>query len=1315
MGRTPNQRQTEAATTARPSSNQQARSPKASQNPRGFRPQGKERLDSAGFIGLWLTQWLTAINDNAFRWLVVGIAKDWVEPAQHSLVLIVGLGLFVVPYLLFACHAGYLADRFTKRNVVLAGKFVECLVLLLGIVAIYLENLPLLFSVVALMGTQSALFAPAKMGLLPEMMSADRISAANGWFGLSTVTATIVGMGLGGWLADATHPHGSQHTWLIAVALLGSALLGTATACLVPRYSAANPRRRFPWMAHRETLKDLQTLASRMPLFMVAMGIVFFWSIAAIAQFNIDQFASEAGTYYESERTPLLLSLVLGVGIGSVLAGLLSAGRIELGMIPPSLAVLAICSMLLVGLDRPFFHIALPTWELGPLSVPWNGDLFWAMFLLLGMGIAAGVFDVPLAAYLQHRSAAHERGAVLSAANFCIFSGVLLSSLLMLGLRAPFHDGARRRVFEPLESVSPMVQHDLELDAERFASARRSTSRDASDAVSIETWMQVHPLSAPETQRFAHLLWAEVQARRELGETVIAVEYYDRYSAEDQRRIAKRVLLESGKLPFVSSRHIFLFLGIATLLVSALTFRWLPQATVRFLLGGTLRFTGCFRIPSSSGLPDGKVVVIVMNRCSRLGRLLLHMTAGRPLTEVRFEESGRERESVWDRWWGVLRIGSGPAARQEGMSKARRTLLHGGTLVIMPSHSLRQGEEMYPDDAIRITDGIKVDWVPVFVTESRRLSPTSSLWATLWAARKDPPVLSIGTPRPLEQREPGELRRWVEALGNRNMTTSVAAAKKPRMMPPAAFVHRCREKGTRTKIADTTGASLTGKEALLRTLILRRLLRRHVLQDQDRFVGVLLPPSVPAIVVNMALSIDRRVAVNLNYTSSPETLNACLKLCGIRCVLTSRKVMDKLNLKLDAQIIYLEDLREKVTLGDKVASFWNSTVRSAHSLVNSLGLNQIKPQDELTVIFTSGSTGVPKGVVLTMDNVASNVEAIRDVVKLDERDVLIGVLPLFHSFGYTVTMWGTMNLALSAVYHYSPLDAKQVGKMCKENKGTVLLATPTFLRNYLKRCKPEEFETLEIVVAGAEKLPQDLVEEFDAKFGVRPVEGYGTTELSPLVSVNVPATRDPNDGRVLRKEGTVGQPVPEVRVQVRDLDTQAILGPNQPGMLWVSGPNVMSGYLHRKDLTDEVLVDGWYRTGDVAMIDQDNFIHITGRVSRFSKIGGEMVPHIQVEEELTRIVDETLRTRGQADQGEGYPVTVTSVPDERKGERLIVLYTPLGVTVDEMRSGLQAAGLPPLYIPGADSFFEVEKVPVLGTGKLDLKAIQDLAKEKAGT
>src|SRR5207249_1088478 len=394
----------------------------------------------------------------------------------------------------------------------------------------------------------------------------------------------------------------------------------------------------------------------------------------------------------------------------------------------------------------------------------------------------------------------------------------------------------------------------------------------------------------------------------------------------------------------------------------------------------------------------------------------------------------------------------------------------------------------------------------------------------------------------------------------------------------------------RAKVADSTGAELTGGQTLLRALILRRLLRRALAAD-EKFVGLLMPPSVAGFLANMALALDRRVSANLNYTVSSDVMNACIQQAGIKHVVTSRAFLNKMNFQLNAEIIYLEDLKDKPTAADKAISYLQSYLLPAAMLETQLGLKRVHSDDLLTVIFTSGSTGAPKGVMLTYANIGSNVAAIDQVVHLRPTDVLVGILPFFHSFGYTVTLWGVASLNIQGAYHYNPLDARQIGKLIARQKGTLLLTTPTFLRTYLRRCEPDDLKTLDVIVCGAEKLPKDLADEFEKKFGVRPIEGYGTTELSPLASVNIPPSRSIDNFQPDRKEGSVGRTVPGVTAKVTDLETGKVLSAGQPGMLWISGPNVMKGYLNQPEKTAELVKDGWYQTGDVAFIDQDGFIH----------------------------------------------------------------------------------------------------------------------------
>jgi acyl-[acyl-carrier-protein]-phospholipid O-acyltransferase/long-chain-fatty-acid--[acyl-carrier-protein] ligase len=364
-----------------------------------------------------------------------------------------------------------------------------------------------------------------------------------------------------------------------------------------------------------------------------------------------------------------------------------------------------------------------------------------------------------------------------------------------------------------------------------------------------------------------------------------------------------------------------------------------------------------------------------------------------------------------------------------------------------------------------------------------------------------------------------------------------------------------------------------------------------------------------------------------------------------------------------------------------------------------LGLGRHRLDDVATIIFSSGSTGEPKGIPLTYRNVSSNCAAAADHLGLMRSDRLLGALPFFHSFGYTVILWLPLQVGASAVLFPDPRAAKEVGELCRTHRCTGLLSTATFLRFYLRRCEPDDLRTLRIIICGAEKLPPALAKEFEEKFGVLPTEGYGCTELSPVVAANVADVEINKIRQIRNKLGTVGHPIPGVALRVVDPDSSEPLPPGSEGMIQVKGPNLMPGYLNRPDLTAQVIRDGWYTTGDMGRIDEDGFLTITGRLSRFAKVGGEMVPLEKLEDDMHAVLGTNDRI-----------LAVTSLPDERKGERLVVLHLPgFPMAKREMGQRLAERGLPNLWIPGERDYFEIKELPLLGTGKLDLRRVKDLA------
>ncbi len=1163
-------------------------------------PVQRERLLSLTFIGLLATQFLGATNDNILRWLVIGLGKHYVERDQFSTVLAVGSGCLVFPYLLLAAPAGFLADRFSKRQVIIKCKLAEIAIMVLAVGAILVGNIYLMFGVVALIGSQAALFGPSKFGSIPEMLTANKISSANGVIGLTTVIATVVGTVVGNWLSleSVTGPLGKERWWISALVLVGVATAGWVASLLIMPLQAANPRRVFPWNIARQTVRDLKSLGHDRALLRVAFGIMFFWTLAMLAHLNIDQFAQEGAAdilaFRQTQVTPLLGALVVGAGLGSVLAGVWSGGKVELGILPLGAGGLALFSFLLYSVEGVLIDPA------GAYTLSYIA----ACAFLVMLGVSAGLFDVPLAAYMQHRSPTEHRGAILAASNFLTFGGMLVAS--------------------------------------------------------AGYWLLRRPVD---------------------GEALF------------------------------TSRQIFLMCGLATVPVFIYIVTEIPQATIKFLAWLLTHSIYKIRVYQRENIPEQGGAILVPNHISWLDGLLLLTTSSRQVRML----IGSDIITTWRahglaKIMGAIPIKPSPKAARGAIETAREALRAGDLVCIFPEGGIsRSGQlQRFKSGVLEIQRGTDAPIIPVYLDE---------LWGSIFSFRggkffwkwptAHPRQVSIWFGKPIaEPKDIYEVRQAVQDLG----ADAMSGRKQRTAALPRAMIRNCRKSMFRSKLSDTTGVELSGGKLLAATLVMRRLLLRHVLTAEDSCVGLLLPPSVGSAVCNAALSMTGRVTANLNYTASPDVLNACIGRAGIRRVLTSRRVlespvMSKFKDSLQAELVYVDDLREKITRGDKLAGALGAYLMPAVLLDRLIGLHRIRGDDVATVIFTSGSTGMPKGVMLTHHNIATNVEAIDQVVHPKANDSVLGIVPFFHSLGFTVTLWGPLLLDIRAAYHFSPLDTRIVARLARTRNATILLATPTFLRAYLRRCDPEELESLEVVVAGAEKLPVALCEAFEQKFGVRPVEGYGTTELSPLVSVNVPSSRS-KSLEVECKEGSVGRPVPGVSVKVVDPETFEDLPLESPGMLLVKGPNVMKGYFGQPEETAKVMRDGWYVTGDIAKVDNDGFIYITARLSRFAKIGGEMVPHLRIEEAIQQIL-------GTDNEGE-LIVVVTSVPDERKGERLIVVHTNLARSPEEICRELGSNGLPNLWIPDANCFMEVESIPVLGSGKVDLVGVSKLAKERFG-
>ena len=713
-----------------------------------------------------------------------------------------------------------------------------------------------------------------------------------------------------------------------------------------------------------------------------------------------------------------------------------------------------------------------------------------------------------------------------------------------------------------------------------------------------------------------------------------------------------------------------------------------------------VRTSGRENFPREGGL------LLISNHISYVDVVVLQLACPRP---IRFLGHKGLKRNAFFNWCfevsGSIAISS--ETPREGMRGAVEALKRGEVVCLCPEgHISRTGQLMEIQRGFEVI--ARQANAPVIAAAIDGLWGSNFSFAGnkyLWKAPRLLPTnvfIAFGEPTPASAISVGWARRTLLDLGERAFNErSVLKRHLGRECVRALTKHP-----GRVMVVDRTAGrrELTCGQLYAATAVLARRLRATVATPR---VGIVLPPGAGAFIANLGVLCAGKIPVNLNFTAGRAALETSLRIAGIDTVISAEALRAKLpNFPWPARTLDLK--AEMEAAGGKramlpwLAAAWLVPNQWCAGL---LGIPKTGDRGEAGLLFTSGSSGEPKGVVLSHRNILANCAQIASLSILPSTCTLLGCLPVFHSFGFTVTLWYPLLRGSKVVTVPSPLETRKMIDAIRDEEVTTVVGAPTFLRPILKKAQPRELRSLDIVVTGAEKLPADLAKGFLELFHLEILEGYGLTETTPAANISQPhppvvvSTNEPQTGR---RAGAVGRMMPGMTVRIVDPDSGAELPMTEKGLVLFRGANVFGGYLGDPEKTRAAFRDGWFITGDLGRFDADGYLFIEGRLSRFSKIGGEMVPHGTLEQKIIEVF-------GWLPQ-ESPAVFVTGVPDAAKGESLVLL-TIHEITVEVLREKLSDAGVPNLWVPKI--IRRVEQIPMLGTGKTDLKRCRELALEAA--
>jgi len=1140
----------------------------------------------AGFGSYVLIVFLNAMTDLGHKIILQNTIFKAYEGSELIVLTAIVNALILLPFIFLFSPAGFLSDKYPKAKVVEYASAAAIGITMLILFA-YMEGwFWFAFAMTFVLAAQSAIYSPAKYGLIKEMTGNDMLAEANAVVQAVTIVSILTGavvysLFFEQLLSDRTVLPSEilQYIAPVGYLLIGASIMEFLLARqFVKRFKKVetDAEMHFEMEEYRNMhyLKEnFAVLRREKVVWASILGLSLLWGISQILVAIFGEYLKGKLGITDTVTAQGLLALT-GVGLvtGSIFAGRVSRNFIETGITPIGALGVTAVLCLMPSLDT-----------LGMLGSA-----------LFAFGFFSGLIVVPLNALIQFATPTPVLGKVLAGNNF-VQNVVMFLALILTAL-------------------------------------------------------------------FGYLQ--------------------------------------------LSSTGLFYLIAIVAMLGTVATLMKLPQSMIRYLVRMIVSFRYTLNVEGLSHIDSKKGVLLLGNHVSFLDWAILQMAYPK---QIRFVME-RSYYEIWYlkpffRFFGAIPISS--RGGKKALSLVTEALNNGETVALFPEgHLSRNGHlgvfQRGFEIACKEADGEAVI-VPFYL---RGLWEGDFSHASQKMKRKKSKDVSVSFGKVMEIHATAvEVKKAVFDLS----VESWRAYARTLPSIQEAWIESAKEVGGKLSIADSTGVELSGNRFIAGTLLMANKLKGKI--GQMPRIGVILPTSVGGSLGNMALLSLGKTIVNLNYSSGTPSLLHAMKAANIETVVTSRQFIAKLKAKgfdlsdvlEGVEVVCLEELKEEIGKVESVMKLLAVKMMPVWML-KLLYIRSKKSNDTAAILFSSGSEGTPKGIELTHKNIMGNIRQITTLINPTDEDVILGTLPIFHSFGLTVTTLMPLVEGVPVVCHPDPTDGAGIGKISAKYEATMLFATATFFRLYTRnhRLHPLMFKELRMIIAGAEKLPAEIRKAFREKFGHDIFEGYGATETTPVASVNIPDVLLPGSWKpqIGNKPGTVGLPVPGSSFRIVDPETFAELATGEEGMVLIGGTQIMKGYLGDPEKTASVIreMDGirWYVTGDKGRLDEDGFLTIVDRYSRFAKIGGEMVSLGLVEQEIGKIITEEEK------------IAVTAIPDEKKGEAVVLLFEGER-EIDEVMHAVRMLGMNPLFIPSRA--YKVDEIPVLGTGKADFRGAEKLAQE----